>query len=379
MIEIKRNISHFIFSAGQVLLFLNVGLLAFAGDERDQDHLIKTVKSFESRFENFSVDVTTTKWLGEHQEHFSSSEVRRVIQWGDRFYESGFSRDAAHKLSELVSRFSSRLTNAQVSIASSAFDNFEIHSRDCRPPTQFQPYAQLLMTLGFEGTLSTFLELGRGNLDTMNVEIGETEDFQSLATQRIRGVFQLPGSSKVKSIDLRLAIDHAYLPCWGQYTDTVEGQVLHRIETQVKVFAEHDDDDRTYVREMSSSTVVAASLLSSDFPSVSETTISSDAAEAKVQSEALKPLASQHSSMLIECDGKFLSSESLESLDQMGRSADEAVTKIVPNQKQQSENSSNAQTIRRVNRPSYVNWIILDGIVLGLIGISMNPKIWVKA
>lgn len=178
------------------------------------DFLREAVRTHEIQYNDFSVSISKMHWEISTNQLPTSVETRRIVQWQDYYYScicnNRFtSRSISRAFQFTVCHGDTLTTYTPPGVVEHQMGSY-------LRPARFQPYDVLLGALGHEMTLSKFLSGDDSTLNLMQFDVGEVEDFEGLKTLPVRRVFQLPGDQYAKIIDLRLAVDYAYLPCWGE-------------------------------------------------------------------------------------------------------------------------------------------------------------------
>lgn len=201
------------------LLYLVAGRDACCAVEIDS--LREAVRAHENQYRDFSVNMTKMHWAFSTDQFPTSNEDRRIVQWQDCYYsgicDTSFPSKRISRVFRIVACDGNTLTTYTPP------NLVEHQSGNYSPPARFQPYDILLGALGHEMTLSQFLSGDDTTLNLTRIEVGDEEEFDGLKTLPVRRVFQLPGNEYEKIIDLRLAVDFAYLPCWGESITVTRG------------------------------------------------------------------------------------------------------------------------------------------------------------
>ncbi len=336
MMSFTRPFGRIRLAAGMLALYMTFD--AIASGEDDRDRLIDMVKQHELRFSDFSVDVATFQWTGKERNTPSSVEMRRIVQSRDRSYESNYFGKTSGERQDFGFRLVA--SDGQVASISRTPNEVEYHIGESTRAETFQPYAVLLSILGYKGTLSKFLgekQVGRNGMDIEigEIDIGEEEEFANLKTQRVRGLRRVEETSQIEVFDLRLAIDYAYLPCWGRVSTGDADRPQPLVESRVNSFATVGAGI-PFMREIVATTFSSA------------------------------PGQPSESTTIIQMEGEFLSTLPPDQIFRLNDFSGDAIVRNYTDGVLQSQTTFHPKPVKREVWPVYVIWIVINDVALSI-------------
>lgn len=213
---------------------------SWAFDELLRAKLIEGVTQEETRFTDFSAEISAFTWSDAERTSIESTEFRRILQWQGRLYECVCSNSPNSKSNTTAFRFN--WTEGKKATIYSPPGEVKIYQGEDQSNSFFRPYDILLHEIGFDGGLREYLKVDGKTMDAWRLELAADADFPDDPTiVSLRAERKLPGSKFASIMELRLSTQHGYLPVWGRSLE-IEGETRHvRVVAEVTDFVETGD------------------------------------------------------------------------------------------------------------------------------------------